>query len=133
MKVCINRCYGGFSLSKKAVKRMTELQGKECYFFKYDYNAKQYLPIEEDDDAWSWTAFTVPNPNDCDDNDLFYIEQRPEDRSNPILIQVVEELGRDADGDCAELKIVEIPDGVEYEISEYDGIERVEEVHNTWY
>jgi len=32
----------------------------------------------------------------------------------------------------ADLKIVEIPDGTNYEIDEYDGNEHVAEVHRTW-
>jgi hypothetical protein len=30
------------------------------------------------------------------------------------------------------LRIVEIPDGVEWHISEYDGIEHIAENHRTW-
>jgi len=33
MKIAVNRCYGGFGLSAKAVKRIAELNGKECYFY----------------------------------------------------------------------------------------------------
>ena len=53
-------------------------------------------------------------------------------RSNPILVQLIEEMGRAADGQCAELKIVEIPDGVDWEIVEYDGLESVHEKHRSW-
>ena len=53
-------------------------------------------------------------------------------RDDPNLIEVIEELGPMAYGDCAELKIVEIPDDVEWEIEEYDGIEWVSEAHRTW-
>jgi len=35
-------------------------------------------------------------------------------------------------GDYANLKIVEIPDDVNYYISDYDGMEAVEEAHRTW-
>ena len=54
------------------------------------------------------------------------------DRSDPILIQVIEELGEAAEGGFSELKIVDIPDGVEWEIEEYDGMEWVAEKHRTW-
>ena len=55
------------------------------------------------------------------------------DRTDPILIQVVETLGAEADGCYAKLRIIEIPDGIEWEISDYDGMESVEEVHRSWY
>ena len=53
-------------------------------------------------------------------------------RDDPILIQVVEELGEASWGSAAELKIVDIPDDVEWEIEDYDGQEWVSEVHRTW-
>lgn len=54
------------------------------------------------------------------------------DRSNPHLIDVVTQLGSDAGERGAKLKIVEIPDDVEYEIQDYDGDEWVAEKHRTW-
>lgn len=53
-------------------------------------------------------------------------------RDDPFLIQTVEELGDAADGIHAELKIVEIPDDVKWEIHDYDGIETIHEVHRVW-
>ena len=55
------------------------------------------------------------------------------DRTDPILIQVVEALGAEADGRFAKLRIIEIPDDIEWEITEYDGSESVEEVHRKWF
>ena len=54
-------------------------------------------------------------------------------RNDPILVKVVEELGKEADGDHARLKTVEIPDDVDWQIEEYDGFEHVAESHRTWY
>ena len=45
----------------------------------------------------------------------------------------MKKLGNKANGTCSELKIVEIPDGIEFELSEYDGLETVEEKHRSWY
>lgn len=55
------------------------------------------------------------------------------ERNDPILLQVIEQLGASECGTrYSELKVVEIPDDVEWEIKEYDGKEWVAEVHRTW-
>ena len=54
------------------------------------------------------------------------------DRKDKHLIQIIETLGSGASGQYSELKIVEIPDDVEFTIEEYDGNEWVAEVHRTW-
>ena len=58
------------------------------------------------------------------------------DRSIPrdceTLVQIVQELGKKADGDFSELRIVEVPEEVEWQIDEYDGQEWVAEKHRTW-
>jgi hypothetical protein len=160
MKVAINKCFGGFNLSAKAVKRLAELSGRECYFFVHGRNSNgdlamgKYEPVsvEGADGAMMFFAFDIPNPNEAFKSDddwhslsleqrqersaaysAHAIDNRPEPRHDPKLIQVIEELGADASGKCAEIAVIEIPDGVEYEISEYDGNEHIAEAHRTWY
>ena len=53
-------------------------------------------------------------------------------RDNPHLVQVVLRLGGAANTRYSKLKVVEIPDDVEWTIHEYDGMEWVAEVHRTW-
>ena len=53
-------------------------------------------------------------------------------RDDAHLIAVVELMGRAADGGYAELKIIEIPDDINWYVEEYDGREWVAERHQTW-
>ena len=56
-------------------------------------------------------------------------------RTDPILIQVVEELGKEANGFGSRLNIEEIPNGSYYRISEHDGWEELilkEEYNTEW-
>jgi hypothetical protein len=53
-------------------------------------------------------------------------------RDDPVLVAIVRELGEDADGDCASLRIVEVPYGVDWSIEEYDGREWIAEKHRIW-
>lgn len=47
------------------------------------------------------------------------------DRSEPNLIKVIEDMGDRANGRHANLQIANIPDGIPWTISEYDGSETV--------
>jgi hypothetical protein len=60
------------------------------------------------------------------------LERAPKDRTDPKLVQVVEELGSAASGEWAELKVIEIPDGIEWEILSNGGFETVHEKHRSW-
>jgi hypothetical protein len=61
-----------------------------------------------------------------------HIYTRDLDREDPILVEVVEELGEASSSSLAKLKVVEVPEGIEYTIEEYDGLEHIAEVHRTW-
>lgn len=54
------------------------------------------------------------------------------DRDDPVMVSIVEELGSKANDKFAQLKVVEIPDDVEWRIMEYGGVEYVAEKHRTW-
>jgi len=64
MELVINKCYGGFGLSKKAIARLAELNGKTAYFFKYISNRGEYNPVGVNEE-WRllFTAFFIPNPH----------------------------------------------------------------------
>ena len=60
----------------------------------------------------------------------FYYYDIP--RDCPVLVAMVEEQGTAINGTFSDLKVVEIPDGVNWYIEEYDGLEHVAERHRTW-
>lgn len=53
-------------------------------------------------------------------------------RTDERLIKVIEELGKKASGQMACVVIIEIPDGIDFEIDNYDGIETIHEKHRSW-
>jgi hypothetical protein len=114
MKIVINKCYGGFSLSDAAIMLYGKKAGIDI--IKNKENSSSFISHYYIDEI-------------KDDN---YFSERLIKRTDPILIEVVEELGEAADGLCAELKVVEIPDGVKWQIEDYDGIEWIAEQHRTW-
>lgn len=137
MKIIINGCYGGFSISEKALFRYAELKGITLYPEKGSWGTTVYwtIPPEERpvEPIGNWLSQPPADRtayNKAYNNHTF--SERPEDRTDPLLIQVVEELGAEANGRCASLKIVEIPDDVKWQIEEYDGIEWIAEEHRTW-
>jgi hypothetical protein len=60
----------------------------------------------------------------------FYYYDIP--RDCPVLVAMVEEQGTAINGAFSDLKVVEIPDDVNWYIAEYDGLEHVAERHRTW-
>lgn len=158
MKVVINKCYGGFGLSPRAVVRIAEIQGRPCFLSQHKLIDGKFVDIPstleelEGGEYFIFNAHDVPfeevQDHQIADWASASMEERKAsnewsaahsldtgssiDRSDPALIQAVEELGDKASGNYGKLKIVEIPDGTNYEIDEYDGMESIHEVHKSW-
>ena len=132
-KVVYNACYGGFGLSRQACQRYWDIKGQQVW-------------IEEDTQFKSLGLFTVwlvapENRISSKEGDAFYSMTMDErvaynrahseqtwyynnvSRHDPALVQVVEELGKKANGDFANLQIDEVRGS--YRIDEYDGNESV--------
>jgi len=107
MKIVINRCFGGFGLSSEAHRIIAHL--------------KNWAHACDDWDKDYW--YSEPGKAKYD---------RDLSRNDPDLVHVVEALGPEANGRYAELKVVDIPDEVDWYIHEYDGLEEVHEMHRKW-
>ena len=113
MKIVINSDYGGFSLSDEAI---------------LEYGKRKGINLVKDENTnWSISIFykdSVAKENYFDDREI--------PRNDPILVEVVEKLGKESYGFAANLKTVEIPEDVDWCIEENDGREWVSEKHRTW-
>lgn len=133
MKVVINRCFGGFGLSPLAVKEYLKRKGKECFCYDNSFSEKmKKVDIENANLFVIYSTKDLGKEITWEDLKESYFSERDIPRNDTDLVEVVESLKDKANGSCASLRIVKIPDDVEWEISEYDGLETVEEKHRSW-
>lgn len=135
-KIAYNNCHGGFYLSDRAILRYAELKGWTVYpkIIGPQVEISYWIVPPGDPDRLRaieiHTRFHSAPADElhwaiafCKTNRL---SRKDYDRDDPTLIQVIEELGPDASGTrFSELAIEEIPDGTEWGIGEYDGLETV--------
>jgi hypothetical protein len=111
-KIVINKSYDKFCVSYKAFVRLRELG--------------QHEALQEPDLGTYWPAAAAPREPSLNQYGTFI----PRDDHN--LVRVVEELHGAANGHAAELKVVTIPDGVQWMITKGEVGEQVSERHRTW-
>ena len=109
-KILINTDVGGFSLS---------LEAKELYLKEKGFS---YTVTENR----SWGEYLIL-PQEL--NATLYLLLR----DDPVLIRIFEQIGSERfSADYCTIKIVEIPDDVQWIICESNGYEWVAEKHRTW-
>jgi len=139
-EIVINVCYGGFGLSAAGMQRYAEIKGLTLYLelnVVFPTMGPTYWLVPEPErvqplpGAWSDNSLEDRRAyNDKYESQVIY--DRNIDRDDPALVQVVNELGEAAGDKYAKLKVVEVPSDIHWTIEEYDGWERVEEVHHCW-
>ena len=110
-KILINTDVGGFSLS---------LEAKELYLKEKGFS----YTVEKTNGAWCEYVILPPEIN----RTLYLLL-----RDDPVLIRIFEQIGSERfSADYCTVKIVEIPDDVQWIICESNGYEWVAEKHRTW-
>jgi len=148
MKVVINACFGGFGLSDAAYEKLIEWGIPVRKYVQEQRDPDTGLYKDEPLNAGEVIFDRELTPmGECEFNNIYHkykgksrLSQRywctgwlSDNRSHPLLLRLMDELGaKAASGAHASLKVVEIPDGVEHEISDYDGNEHIAEKHRTW-
>lgn len=115
----MNRCFGGFGLSDEALDMLVDEYG----FTTTTYEDGEYADPDADiidDDGRVMHHYSL-----IDDREAAT-------RTRDELVEVVERLGEDANGQHAALEIVELPVDFEWVVTEYDGVETVREKHRRY-
>lgn len=142
MKIVINAQYGGFNLSKLATEEYLKLKGKKAYFYRTECDGRE-IYYKKIDSSFKEDIFTLCFTKDFGESineeeisedmwENYCFSAKEIKRTDKDLIKVVEKLKEKANTICSSLKIIKIPDDVDYEIEEYDGNEWVSEKHRTW-
>ena len=136
MKIVINASYGCFALSRPAVLRYAALKGMTLFpeshiehttwWLASPYERPPILSLDPEQLSFQdWERYV-------DARDDYTFDPYLIERDDPHLVQLVEEMGKSADGLNASLKVIDIPDGITYRIMEADGREWVAEDHRVW-
>lgn len=112
MEIVINSCFGRFGISREALHLLRKMGNKTA--------------LEETDIGEKW-----PGLNEIREPFL-NLFCREINRTDKQLITVIKKIKEKANAPRSELKIIKIPDNVEWEIDNYDGLETVHEKHNSW-
>lgn len=146
MKVVINKCFGGFGLSEAAYEKLIEWGVPVRKYVEQQRDEKTGLYLKEPLNDGEVIFDRELTPPEADSFSALYHKYKgksrlssrywdgwtKENRSHPLVVRLVEEMGRAASGEFADLKVVDVPDGVEWTVEEYDGNEHIAEAHATW-
>lgn len=136
-KVILNKCFGGFDVSKEAYMLYAKKKGLTLYLYESEFINRKFIYKKVNDDNSIFRHYFIKDMGDNveisnEDYEKYCLYLKDEHREDPILIEAVEELGEKASGRFGNLKVVEIPDDLEYVIDEYDGIETLHQKVEEW-
>lgn len=146
MKIILNKGYGGFSVSPKAHKLYAERLGKELFYYICHWDEHRivyYEKVSYEEFSRKNSLFYMYSFKDLGDKAFERLERNDESilnldehhREDPLLIEIVEELGEEASGFAGTLRVVEIPDEFangNYDIDDYDGWETLHMKVQVW-
>ena len=135
MKVVVNRCFGGFGISNKALLELIKRNFKYVekinvysYCKNKDEISRDFMEFDSEYKQHRYMNMLLKN------DDLYMLKDRYLEnfRSDPDLIDIIEKLGEESFGKHADLEIVNVPDDIKWYIDDYDGRETIREEHRCW-
>ena len=151
-KVILNKNYNGFNVSDEAHELYAKKKGFKLYKYKQilidlvDMISLKKIrikkvkgtPNEELNEVEGiFTLYFTKNFGDeaiiSNENfNLYRLYLTEQYREDPVLIEVVEELGKKASGRFSNLTVVEIPDDLDYVIDRDSGMETLHQKVQEW-
>lgn len=155
MKVLISKNYGGFTIPYYIMEEYAKKTNKPIYYYLEGYleNGKKFTKLNflELEEKYQFSL----RYKEKDFGDILQAEYSSDNfqeilgeiishetdykienlRTNETLINIVEEnmsLMNNDNQNFAKLKVVEIPDDVDWEVEDYDGVEWIAEKHRVW-
>lgn len=136
MKLAINTRYGGFNISQKGMLEIAKRKGLKVYPYvndpNYSMREDRYMKRNLVHSEVPFIYYLLQDVGDKFEGNIYsddlYWRFNPseyENRTDSELIATIEHLGDDANGRYADIEVVEIPDGFDYKITDYDGVETV--------
>lgn len=150
MKILVNKCYGGFGVTVEVIKELVKMGSdaieSETPKSYYGGENENYKGAKDWEQEWNEDFKGYKSIGDgflahergyniYKDGIIHNLKSRYDNelRTNKDLIAVVESIGVEKASDTfAKLAIVDVPDDIEWEIDDYDGMETVREKHRTW-
>lgn len=138
-KVILNKCYGGFDVSIKATLAYAKKKHLKVSIYKRNFNNHSITyslvspKIVKDDGFLKYAVATKYHgrvANNLPPEDILDLDGKY--REDATLIEVVEKLGKEANTIISDLRVVEIPDDLDYMIDNYDGIETLHQRVQEW-
>lgn len=129
MKIILNKCFGGFGISKEGYELYAKKKGLNLYIYESEFKYGKFIYKKTNDTSIMNDYFIKDMGDNVEISDkdykkyLLYLNEKY--RQDPTLIEVVEELKDKASGRFGDLEVVEIPDNCYYKIDEYDGVETI--------
>lgn len=140
MKIIINKCYGGFRISHETILFLIAKNSEvvqKISIKQYSIPQKhldKFTPLSAHPEYWSSNFYHYLLVDKNKENVYMVRDESGQRiRTHPDLINAIEQLGsKAASGKHAELAIVEVPDGIDWSIDDYQGTETIHEKHRSW-
>lgn len=133
MKIAINTSKGAFNLSHTALMEYSKRKGFELYPFIAEATIDGRVCVPYSGQKYSWVYYSL---SPIEKNDKFFpkvFDISTIKRNDKDLIDIISELG-ERQSSCGDstIKVIDVPDNLDFVVESCNGEEWVSEKHKIW-